>query len=261
MEKDSTFGALFSNPKAKIATAEDLISAMNESDVNLSVVMGMGWTDPGLARECNDYIIESVKEHPGRLAGFCSVNPRWGQQATKEAERCARAGLRGIGELHPDTQSFDISDSKVMSPFVEVARHYKLTLLTHASEPVGHLYSGKGKTTPDLLYRFIQNFPDVDIVCAHWGGGLPFYALMPEVSQALNNVYFDSAASPFLYTASVFQTVASLVSSYNILLGSDFPLVKQQRIIDQVKKADMSSFNKSAILGGNAARLLGLSKG
>ena len=48
-------------------------------------------------------------------------------------------------------------------------------------------------------------------MCAHWGGGLPFYALMPEVEDSLSNVYFDSAASPFLYDASVFPTVAGLV--------------------------------------------------
>ena len=37
------------------------------------------------------------------------------------------------------------------------------------------------------------------IIAAHWGGGLPFYALMPEVRDALQNVWFDTAAGHLLY--------------------------------------------------------------
>src|SRR5947199_68154 len=61
------------------------------------------------------------------------------------------------------------------------ARTHHLALLFHASEPVGHVYPGKRGGEPGSLYRFIAANPDVRIICAHWGGGLPFYALMPEV--------------------------------------------------------------------------------
>ncbi len=258
LEKDATFGALFNHPKAKMATAEELIAAMDEEGANVSVAMGMGWTDQGLAREVNDYIIEATRTYPNRIVGFCSVSPRWGSEAVKEAERCARAGLRGIGELHPDTQDFDLDDEKTMASIIEVARHYNLIMLTHSSEPVGHLYQGKGKTTPDVLCRFIESFPDVTIVCAHWGGGLPFYALMPEVAQALKNVYFDSAASPFLYSPQVFSTVAGLIGPSKILLASDYPLLRQGRLINQVRESLLPDEDKKLILGGNAASLLGL---
>ena len=40
------------------------------------------------------------------------------------------------------------------------------------------------------------------------GGGLPFYALMPEVKTALRNVHFDSAAFPYLYQPEVFDVAA-----------------------------------------------------
>ena len=66
---------------------------MDEDGVDRSVAMGIGWTDPGLAREANDYIIESVQKYPDRIAGFCSVSPAWGEFAAREAERCANAGL------------------------------------------------------------------------------------------------------------------------------------------------------------------------
>ena len=119
--------------------------------------MGMGWTDPGLAREANDYIIESARKYPDRIIGFCSVNPAWGDAAAREIERCVKLGARGIGELHPDTQGFDIGDATTMAPVLEVAQEYGLVITTHSSEPVGHIYAGKGSTTPRKLMRFIEN--------------------------------------------------------------------------------------------------------
>ena len=60
----------------------------------------------------------------------------------------------------------------------------------------------------------------VRLVLAHWGGGLPFYALMPEVAESLSDVYFDTAASPFLYDAKVFETAASIVGPGHIMAAT-----------------------------------------
>jgi len=255
---DATFGELFGDPKARMATAEELIGAMDEDGVDRSVVMGIGWTDRGLAREANDYIIESVARFPDRLSGFGGVNPAWGEEAALEAERCASAGLAGIGELHPDTQGYDLGDEGAMGPLMAAAGALGLIVLTHSSEPVGHTYQGKGETRPEVLWRFIRNFPDATIVCAHWGGGLPFYALMPEVEEGLANVYFDTAASPFLYDRRVFEAGVRLVGADRILLGSDYPLLRALRLLRQVERAELAEADKDAIRGGNAAGLLGL---
>lgn len=240
IERDATFGELFSDPKARITTAEDLISAMDEDGVDRSVSMGIGWTDLGLAREANDYIIESVRKYPDRIVGFCSVNPAWGELAAREVERCAEAGLVGVGELHADTQRFDLGDACTMRPLLDVANEYGLVITAHTSEPVGHIYQGKGHTTPDVTMRFIENaraYPNVKTICAHWGGGLPFYALMPEVKDALQNVWFDTAASPFLYSPEIFSIAADLVGADKILPGSDFPLIRFRRIRSQIEEA------------------------
>ncbi len=222
------------------------------------MVVGIGWNDPELAREANDYIIEAVTQHHQRLAGLCSVNPRWGEGSILELERCVKAGAKGIGELHPDTQGFDITDAMQMAPLMDAARRLGLPVLVHASEPVGHQYPGKGETTPGKLYRFIENFPDNTIICAHWGGGLPFYSLMPEVPAVIKNVYFDMAASPFLYRPEVIRTVLDLVGQEKILFGTDFPLIRPKRLLRQVDEAGIGPEARRAILGGNAARLLGL---
>ena len=241
-KRDATFGELLADPRAKLATAEDLISAMDADGVDQSVTMGFGWTDIDLARECNDYIAESVLAHPDRLIGFGSVNPAWGDDGLRELERCAQMGLKGLGELHPDTQGFDLGDADTMRPILEVADEHGLVVTTHSSEPVGHQYQGKGRTTPDVLMRFIENardHPNVKIVCAHWGGGLPFYALMPEVKEAIENVWFDTAASPFLYDSSVFRSVRDIVGTRKILLGSDYPLIRFGRIRHELEQLGM----------------------
>ena len=258
LSTDATFRELFSHPKTRLTSTEDLVQAMDEDGVDHSVVMGVGWTDVNLARRMNDYIIESTARHGGRLTGFASVNPGWGDDAALELERCARAGLKGLGELHPDTQGFDLDDKAAMAPVMEVVREHGLIVTAHSSEPVGHAYAGKGETRPEALWRFLQDYPDVAIVCAHWGGGLPFYALMPEVSEGLENAYFDTAASPFLYNRRVFDVGASLVGADKILLGSDFPLLRTRQLIKQVESSSLSEGDKAAITGGNASRLLGL---
>ncbi len=153
-----------------MSDAEALIQSMDRQGVAMAVVMGVGWTGLAVAREANDYIIQSVGRYPDRLIGFCSINPVWGDQAVSEVERCANAGLRGIGELHPDTQGFDITSPTTMSPLMDLAGRLEMPVLVHSSEPAGHQYPGKGSTTPDKLYGFIENFPNNTIICAHWGG-------------------------------------------------------------------------------------------
>ena len=167
------------------------------------------------------------------------------------------AGLRGLGELHPDSQGFDITSQASLAPLLEILRRQGLPVVVHVSEPAGHQYPGKGQTTPDRAYRFIENFPDNLIICAHWGGGLPFYNLMPEVGKTLQNVYFDTAASPFLYRPEIFGTVAGLVGSEKILFATDYPLIRHQRLLVQVRENILDSTDLENILGENARRLLG----
>jgi predicted TIM-barrel fold metal-dependent hydrolase len=256
--RDACFSLLYAEPKAKLITAEELIIAMDENKIDKSVMLNLGWTSHELCVETNDYILESVSRYPKRLIGFCTVQPLAGDEAIKELERCARNGAKGIGEMRPDVQGFDFKDISVMKPVIEAVIENKLILLTHASEPVGHQYFGKGKVTPEVIYPFIVNFPDLKLVFAHWGGGLPFYGLMPEVSEALRNVYFDTAATPYIYKPQIFKQVADIVGSDKILFGSDYPLMSPKLIIDQLDSVDLSKEDKTKILGGNAQKLLSI---
>jgi hypothetical protein len=258
IDSDPCFAILYSEKNAKLATADELIASMDKAGIDISVIVNIGWTTHELCVETNDYILESIARYPQRLIGFCTVQPHSYETAIIEIERCAQEGIRGVGEIRPDIQLFDLGDEEVMEPFIKVMRKHKLILLTHASEPVGHNYPGKGSITPDVFYPFITSYPDLTIVCAHWGGGLPFYALMPEVKQSMNNVFFDTAASPFLYSPQIYNQVIQLVGAERILFGSDYPLLAQSRLLEEIRSIDFPEATRDLILSGNAQRLLGI---
>ena len=255
--RDAWFRDLYANPKARLSSAEDLLAAMDRDSVEQAVVFGFGWRDMEMCRRDNDYVIESVARYPDRLIGFAIVNPQCGSEAVREIERCAAAGLVGIGELMPDGQGYRLDDQKIMAPIVEVAMEHDMVLLTHSSEPVGHLYPGKGTVTPDEIIRFARLFPDAKLVCAHWGGGTIFYELMPEVSRIMCNVYYDTAASLFLYQDDIF-TLAARWAPGKVLFATDFPLIGPGTFIRRLEAARMPTATRRRILGGNAWRILKL---
>ena len=259
LDRDTTFGTLHRNTKIPLATSQDLLESMDEEEVDAAVMVGFGWTNKDLAAAANDDLLEQARRSGGRLIPFCSVNPSWGKAAIAEVERCAIGGAKGIGELHPDTQGFNLTDHPTMEPLVEIALKHNLAILIHTSEPVGHQYVGKGTVTPEIILQFIEHFPEANIILAHFGGGLPFYALMPEVKNSLTNVYFDSAAAPFLYTPDAFRVTADLVGIDHILMGSDFPLIHTKRLVDEVLQSGLSTREQALVLGENAAKLYNIS--
>ena len=131
--------------------------------------------------------------------------------------------------------------------------------LLHTNEPVGHIYPGKAPMTLAQIYAFVKRFPENKIVLAHWGGGIFFYTLMKkEVTETMKNVYFDTAASPFLYQTGIYAMAKRTVGIDKILFGSDYPLLKPQRYFDELELTGLTFDDIEKIKGTNAARLFGL---
>jgi len=164
IDRDPCFALLYAKKEARIATAEELIESMDRAGIEVSVIVNFGWITHELCVETNDYILESIARYPKRLIGFGTVQPQSLDAAITEIERCAQGGARGIGEMRPDMQLLDLEDESIISPFMETIKKHRLILLTHASEPVGHDYPGKGIITPDVLYPFLTRHPEVTIV-------------------------------------------------------------------------------------------------
>jgi uncharacterized protein len=242
-----------------IATADDLIASMDRQSIDKSVILNIAWDSSDLCHESNAHILESVARYPGRLIGFGMVKLDEPESALREIEVLAESGARGIGEIRPP-QNW-LRNPSLIEPVVNAIIERQMILLTHASEPVGHLYDGKGDVTPESIYPFIQAFPKLKLVCAHWGGGLPFYALMPEVRKSLAQVYFDSAASPYLYQPEVYRLAAELAGQDKILFGSDYPLLPPSRLLKQIQSLHLGSEFESNVLFQNALNLLGIPEG
>jgi predicted TIM-barrel fold metal-dependent hydrolase len=256
-ERDSWFAALYADPRARLASAEELVQAMDAAGVDVAVTFGFGWADPGLCRLANDYTLAALRAHPGRLVGLAVVNPRT-PEAVAEMERCAAGGLRGVGELMPDGQGYALGDVETLAPVMEAAGALGWPVLTHTTEPVGHRYPGKGSPSLEGAVRLAGRFPETTLILAHWGGGLPFYELMPEVRAALANVYYDTAASSYLYYDAIYPLVAPLAGE-RLLFGSDYPLLEPGRLLGRVRAAGLPAEALAALLGKNAARLYRLS--
>jgi len=256
LARDRWFGLLYESPKARMVTAEDLIAEMDRSGVDVSVAFCFAWSDMGLCRETNDYVLDVCRRYPGRIVGFGCVQPRAGREAVREIERCVAEGMQGIGELMPNGQGFSLDDADVMGPVVGAVVEAGVPLMVHASEPVGHDYCGKGTVTPGTVYNFACTYPELTLICSHWGGGLPFYELMPEVREALARVCYDTAASPFLYDDLIFSLVAGTMPE-KVLFGTDFPLLRQGRFIQRIRESGLSPEVRDLVLGGNSLRLVG----
>ena len=91
---------------------------------------------------------------------------------------------------------------------------------------------------------------------AHLGGGLPFYEAMPEVAEALSNVWYDTAALPYLYQPSAIAAAAAIAGANSLLFGTDYPLLSHRRVQNHVRSAGLGPAEIDAILGDNAAALL-----
>lgn len=255
LERDAWFRLLYSNPQAKMASADDLIAEMNTSGVDVAVTFGFAWADPGLCREANDYVLESASRWPDQLVGFAVVNPA-SKDATAELERCLQKGLCGVGELMPEGQGYTLDDP-CLDEFMEHMAYWKCPMLIHLNEPVGHNYPGKSSRTLQSFYSLALRHPETTLVAAHWGGGLFFYELMPEVQQALRNVYYDTSASLYLYRDDIFSVAAQIIP-HKMLFATDYPLLSQGRFLQHIRKTSLSADTREALLGGNAAQLLGI---
>ncbi len=255
LARDRWFGLLHASPRARLASADDLISSMDAAEIDASVAFGFAFADSHLCRLSNDYVLEAAAKWPGRMLPFAVVNPFDGPQAVREAQRCLEAGARGVGELMPEGQGYALDDA-CMADLMELAATGDVPVMVHVNELVGHSYPGKGSIGPQDAYALACRYPNTRFIFSHWGGGLPFYELMPSARQELANVYYDTAASLFLYDDRIFLE-ASRWAPDKVLFGTDYPLIGQRRFLRRVQRAGLAPEQLERVLAGNLLRALG----
>jgi predicted TIM-barrel fold metal-dependent hydrolase len=253
---EPAFQQLYQSPKSRLIGAQEMLASMDANRVDKTVIFGFPWQNSRLFKRHNDYISEIVSRYPGRFIGLACFDP-FSDGAAEEARRCLQEGaLSGIGELAFYQSGIENASVARMEPIMKICSVLDLPVLIHTNEPIGHAYPGKTPNTLAQIYQLMRTFPQNKIILAHWGGGLFFFSLLKkEVKESLKNVYFDTAASPYLYDAAVYRLAIELVGVEKILFGSDFPLLSPARYFDEMKACGLSEDEMQQICGLNAAKL------
>lgn len=271
--RDPWFALLTKKPAGGKSTEEawasvpEALACADRAGVRGLVMQGWYFNDAGLIRMHNDYMAAALRRYPGRLAAFAAVNPKMGEQAVEEIQRCAAMGFSGIGELGPGGNGYDFRDPDFLT-VLDCARQYGLPVCIHCGEPVGHDYPGKDNTPLAPLPDAAAMFPELKLILAHLGGGMPFFAMNPRVGKKLRNVYYDTAANPLLYDLRSIRAAVDMVGAERLLYGSDFPLLLYPSrcrtadfslfLSDLTERAGLTAEERTAILSRNTRELFHL---
>ncbi len=253
------FHLLYGSPNSKMATVDDLIGSMEANGIDYSVVFGFPWrSEQNMARH-NDYVVESAARYPDRLIPLACLD-LFSPNCIYEAQRRRSGeGVAGFGELaiYSASGKLDIAMENFRA-LADLCMESGAILLAHANEPIGHVYPGKAPFGLDLYYRMAEAASGTNLILAHWGGGMIFYELLKKgAPETLQNVFYDTAASPYLYQKEIYSTAAQITGD-KILFGSDYPLISPKRYFKEMEESGLNKKQISAISGENAARLFGL---
>ncbi len=253
---DSWFSQLYTDPKAKLVTAENLIESMDAAGIDHSVICGFPWRSQSLSNVHNEYMVDACRRYSDRLSWLAIVSTDLTSNYETMTNDLFDRGASGIGEINADAQEFELERADHLSDVLAVCRERGKPIMFHVSEPLGHQYPGKGRSTPVRFLQLVAANPEVTFVAAHWGGGLPFYELMPEVRSQCANVVYDSAASTYLYDEQIFRSVIDVVGSGRVLFGSDYPVLRQEPFKRKaLSVAWRDEAERDSVMFKNAARL------
>lgn len=254
---DDNFKYLYSSDRVKFVDHTILKNSMDNSGVDYAVAMGFAWKKSAFCDEENSYFCKIYDLSEGRILPFGSV-PLDSKDIEGYVSYFSENNFFGIGEIGYYNDGLTDEHLEYLYEIMKSAQKHKLPVCLHVNEPVGHHYTGKYDPEFPRLNGLFEEYNDVEIIFAHWGGGLLFYELMPEVEKTFKNFYYDTAASPYLYRNDIYRIAADIVGSEKILFGSDYPLLGFTRYIDTVNNTELPEPDKKNILGENAARLFRL---
>jgi predicted TIM-barrel fold metal-dependent hydrolase len=220
------------------------------------VVIGFPWRTAELLARHNSYVLDAAERLPDRLLPLACLD-LFSKRCVEEAEKLHLQGFRGFGELavYSDGGNMD----RVLDNFKQIALlclEKDLVLLVHANEPIGHQYPGKAPFGLDFYYDMARAAAGATLIFAHWGGGLFLFELLKKQAPRLfANIYYDTAASPFVYRSDIYRVATRAAGPDRILFGSDYPLLSPNRYLTEIRQSGLADLDIDSISGENAARI------
>jgi aminocarboxymuconate-semialdehyde decarboxylase len=237
----------------------------------------------------NEKLAELCAAKPDRFAAFASLALQFPDLAVQQLEAAVKKqGLRGAA-IGGSVLGESFSDPK-FHPVWAKAEELGAVLFIHpqSTPELAARFKGNGwlantignpLDTTIALQKLIfegtlDKYPGLKIIAAHGGGYLPSYAprsdhacfvspvncnpdiqLKKKPTEYLNQLYFDC----LVFTPEALRHLAAQVGASQLMLGSDHPIPWEEHPVDHVfATTTLSDDEKIAILGGNAARLLGM---
>ncbi len=241
------------------AGPEGLIRAMDRDGIEQVLLQAWYWEHPDTCRLQNEWHAGWISRYPGRFKACAAIHPEMKDPVT-ELESAQSWGACAVGECLPHVQSDIGWDHATWEEVLVWTTRVGWPFAIHVTEPVGHKYPGLVETPLMELVDLFEKHPQQKWLCAHWGGGLPFYTLNKRVKKALQNVWFDSAAGPLLYDRRIWKMACDAVGPERILLGSDFPLLLYPRLnrepgwselLKELQESGLDKATIAAICSGN----------
>jgi predicted TIM-barrel fold metal-dependent hydrolase len=202
---------------------------------------------------------EYVRERFGgskRLLLFANLNPWLTPRLDREIERLAGQGFRGV-KLYPTYQHYFPNEARLY-PLYASCQDLGLPVMVHTGSSV--FRGAKIKYgDPVLLDDVAADFPDLVLLMVHGGRGL-WYNAAEFLAQLHPKLYLEVSGLPPQNLLSYFPNLERI--HRKVIFGSDWPGNPGIRgNVEAIRALPLSAEAKGAILGGNAARLLGLAAG
>ena len=253
-------------------TVAGLAASMKEAGIDFSVLQPVA-TNPAKVIHVNDSAI-GINERGAEtgIFSFGCMHPDF-EGWHDELSRVAAAGLKGI-KLHPVYQGVDIDDIRYLR-ILSRAGELGLIVLIHAGWDVSFPGPENARANPKQILSAIRSAGPVTLILAHMGG----WRCWEEAGELLNGTgaYIDTAFAIGYMTSNgdghykSREELAMLSDDSavrimrrfgvnRVLFGTDSPWSSQTDTLRSVQSLPLTEDEKAAILHGNAAGLLNISR-
>ena len=134
-----------------------------------------------------------MRQFPGRIAGYCFLNPGYGREALQELDRCvAGAGMVGVKFYN----QYKIDDP-VTFPVIERSIEMGVPILVHAGrlvDPVDLVQQPRTSHAEDVV-RVGRRYPEAMFIEGHIGGGGDWEWTLKVLRDAPPNIFLDTSGS------------------------------------------------------------------